>query len=109
MADGEPLAPHLPPFIPPVISPVPPVQPPAPPAQPIAPPIQPIQPAPMPQLNWFHFKPEFAGKQEENLKAHLLRTYDWMDTHAFLEGVKVHRCCLTLVGEQGYGMNHPYL
>ena len=47
----------------------PPVQPPAPPiqltvplAQPIAPPTQPIQPAPMPQLNWSHFKLEFTGK-----------------------------------------------
>ena len=33
------------------------------------------------------------------MKAHLLRTDDWMDTHAFPEGVKIQRFCLTLVGE----------
>ena len=32
-------------------------------------------------------------------EAHLLRTNDWMDTHAFSEDVKVQRFCLTLVGE----------
>ena len=51
------------------------------------------------QLNWSHFKPEFVGKSEENAEAHLLRTNDWMHTHAFPEGVKVQRLCLTLVGE----------
>ena len=55
----------------------------------MVPPIQPIQPAPMPQLNWSHFKPEFAGKPDEDAEAHLLRTNDWMDTHAFPEGFKV--------------------
>ena len=39
------------------------------------------------------------GKQDEDAKAHLLRTNDWMDTHAFQEGVKVQHFCLTLVGE----------
>ena len=29
----------------------------------------------------------------------MLRTNDWMDTHAFPEGVKVQSVCLTLVGE----------
>ena len=53
----------------------------------------------MPQLNWSHFKPEFAGKQEKDVKAHLLGTNDWMDTHAFPEGFKVQQFCLTLVGE----------
>ena len=52
-----------------------------------------------PQLNWSHFKPEFAGKPEEDLEAHLLRTNDWMDSHNFLDNVKVQRFCLTLVGE----------
>ena len=33
------------------------------------------------------------------LEAHFLRTNDWMDTHAFPEGIKVPRFCLTLVGE----------
>ena len=32
-------------------------------------------------------------------EVHLLRTNDWMDTHAFPEGVKVQRFCLTSVGE----------
>ena len=32
------------------------------------------------------------------MEAHL-RTNDWMDTHAFQEGVKVQCFCLTLVGE----------
>ena len=53
----------------------------------------------MPQLNWSHFKPEFTGKPDEDAKAHLLRTNDWMDTRAFLEDVEVQRFCLTLVGE----------
>ena len=52
-----------------------------------------------PQLNWSHFKPEYAGKPDEDMKAHLLRTNDWMDTHEFPDQVKVQRICLTLVGE----------
>ena len=62
MADGGPPAlpaPQPPPVTPSVQLLVPPVQPIVPPAQPIS--TQPIQPAPMPQLNWSHFKPEFAG------------------------------------------------
>ena len=72
-----------------------PVQLPVPLNQPI--PTQPIQH--MPQLNWSHFKLEFAGKPGEDGEVHLLRTNDWMDTHAFPEGVKVQHFCLTLVGE----------
>ena len=48
------------------------------------------------QLNWSHFKPEFAGKPNDDVEAHLFRTND---THAFPEGVKVKCFCLTLVGE----------
>ena len=39
------------------------------------------------------------GKPEEDTEAHLLRMNDWMDTHNFQDQVKVHRFCLTLVGE----------
>ena len=53
----------------------------------------------MPQLNWSHFKPEFADKPDEEAEAYLLRTNDWIDIHAFSEGVKVQRFCLTLAGE----------
>ena len=60
---------------------------------------QPIQPVHVPQFNWLHFKPEFAGKPDEDAKAHLLRMNDWMDTHAFQESVKVQCFCLTLIGE----------
>ena len=52
-----------------------------------------------PQLNWSHFKPEYAGKLEEDAEAHLLKTYDWMDTHDFQDQLRVQRFCLTLVGE----------
>ena len=85
MADGAPPTPQPPP--------VPPVQLPAPPAQPALPHTQPIQPGPMPQLNRSHFKTEFTGKPHKDAHA------DWMDTQAFLIGVKVQRFCLTLVGE----------
>ena len=37
-----------------------------------------------PQLNWSH-----AGKPEVDVEAHLLRTNNWMDTHKFLDQVKV--------------------
>ena len=50
-------------------------------------------------MNWSHFKPEFSGKPEEDVEAHLLQTNDWMTTHDFPEAVKVQRFCLTLVGE----------
>ena len=64
---------------------------------------QPAQPTHQGQqevhLNWSHFKPEFSGKTEEDAEAHLLQTNDWMNAHHFLEGIKVQRFCLTLVGE----------
>ena len=101
MADGGPPVPPAPHPLP-VIPPAPPVQPPVPPAQPIVPPTQPIQPALMLQLNWSHFKPELAGKPDEDAETHLLMTNDWMDTHAFPEGVKVKHLCPTLVGEAGF-------
>ena len=50
-------------------------------------------------VNWSHFKPEFAGKPEEDAEAHLLCTNDWMRTHNFNEEDKVQRFCLTLLGE----------
>ena len=53
----------------------------------------------MPQLNWSYFKHEFTGNPDKDAEAHLLMTNDWMDTHAFPEGAKVQRFCLTLVGE----------
>ena len=96
MTNGGPPAPQLPPVIPPAVPPAPPVQLPALPAQP-------NESAPMPQLNWSHFKPQFAGKPDEDVEAHHLRTNYWMDTHAFPEGVKVWRLCLMLVGEATLG------
>ena len=60
------------------------------------PPVVPQQPM---RMNWSHFKPEFLGKTDEDVEAHLLRTNDWMNTHDFPEAVKVQRFCLTLVGE----------
>ena len=50
-----------------------------------------------PQLNWSHFKLKYAGKPDEDVEVHLLRTNDWMDTCEFLDQVKVQRFCLTLV------------
>ena len=91
MADRGPPTPQPSPVIPPVVLPVPPVKPTAPPAQ--VPPTQPIQPGPMSQLNWSHFKSEFTGKPDKDAEAHLLRSNDWMDIHAFQEGVKVQRFC----------------
>ena len=89
MADSRPPAPQPPPAIPSVVPPDPPVQILAPPVQLIVPSAQLIQPAPMPQLNWSHFRSEFTGKTDKGTEAHLLRTNDWMDTHTFPEGVKV--------------------
>ena len=88
MADGAPPAPPVStPVIPPVQLPVPSIQLIVPRAQPI--PAQPIQPAHALQFNWLYFKPEFTGKPDEDAEAHLLRTNNWMDTHAFQEGGKV--------------------
>ena len=50
-------------------------------------------------LNWSHFKPEFSGKPGEDAEAHLLCTNDGMTAHHFVEGVKVQRFCLALLGE----------
>ena len=51
------------------------------------------------QLNWSCLKPEFAGKAEEDVEAHLPRTNDLRDTHNFSDDQKVRRFCLTLTGE----------
>ena len=50
-------------------------------------------------VNWSHFKPEYAGKTEEDAEAHLLCTNDWMRTHNFEENVKAQRFYLTLLGK----------
>ena len=50
-------------------------------------------------LNWSYLKPEFSGKPDEDAEAHLLHTKDWKNAHHFIEGVKVQRFCLTLLGE----------
>ena len=39
------------------------------------------------------------GKPDEDAKVHLLCANDWMNAHHFVNGVKVHRFCLTLFGE----------
>ena len=61
--------------------------------------VQPSIPMANNQLNWSHFRPEFLGKPEEDVEAHLLRTMDWMTTHDFPEDQKIRRFCLTLKGE----------
>ena len=63
-----------------------------PPTQPDAPL---VQPGSMPQLNWSHFKPEFTGKSDETAEEYLPRTNNWIDIHAFPEGIKVQIFCLT--------------
>ena len=50
-------------------------------------------------LNWSNFKPEFSGKPSEDAEAHLLCSNHCMNAHHFVEGVKVQRFCLTLLGE----------
>ena len=50
-------------------------------------------------ISWSYFKPEFSGKSEEDMEAHLLCSNDLMNAHNFNEDVKVHRFCLTLLGE----------
>ena len=50
-------------------------------------------------INWSNFKPEFSGKPDEDAEAHLLHSNDWMNAHHFIDGVKVQRFCLTLLGE----------
>ena len=46
-----------------------------------------------------NFKPEFSGKPDEDAEVHLLHSNDWMNTHCFVDGVKVQRFSLTLLGE----------
>ena len=53
----------------------------------------------MVHFNWSNFKPEFLGKPDEDAEVHLLGSNDWMNAHHFVEGVKVQRFCLTLLGE----------
>ena len=50
-------------------------------------------------LNWSNFKPEFSGKPDEDAEVHLLHSNDWMNTQHFVDGVKVQRFSLTLLGE----------
>ena len=50
-------------------------------------------------INWSNFKPEFSGKPEEDVEAHILCSNDWMNAHHFNEDTKVQRFCLTLLGE----------
>ena len=50
-------------------------------------------------INWLNFKPEFSGKPEEDAEAHLLCSIDWMNASCFVNGIKVQRFCLTLLGE----------
>ena len=45
--------------------------------------VQPPIPMTINQLNWSHFRPEYSGKPEEDLEAHLLRIKDCMTTHDF--------------------------
>ena len=46
-------------------------------------------------LNWSHFKPEFAGRTEEDTEAHHLFTNDWMLIYNFLDDEKIQIFCLT--------------
>ena len=39
-------------------------------------------------INWSNFKPEFSGKPEEDVQAHLLHSNDWMNAHHFDEDIK---------------------
>ena len=50
-------------------------------------------------INWSNFKPEFSGKPDEDVEAHLLHSNDWMNANHFNEDMKVQRFCLTLLGE----------
>ena len=63
---------------------------------------QPLQPQPGQQvqmdMNSSRFKPEYSGKPEEDVEAHLLRTNDWMNRHDFPDGVKVQRFCFDIDG-----------
>ena len=45
------------------------------------------------------FKPDFSGKPDEDAEVHLPCSNDWMNAHCFVNGVKVQRICLTLLGK----------
>ena len=45
-------------------------------------------------LNWSNFKPEFSGKPDKDAEVHLLHSNDGMNTHHFIDGVKVQRLVL---------------
>ena len=67
------------------------------PADPVAP--QAPQGQQLVHLNWSYFKPEFSGKPDEDTETYLLCTNNRMNVHHFIDGVKVQRFCLTLLGE----------
>ena len=48
---------------------------------------------------WWNFNPEFSGKPEEDVEAHLLCSNEWMNAHHFVDDIKTQRFCLTLLGE----------
>ena len=50
-------------------------------------------------IYWSNFKLEFSGKPDEDTEVHLLCSNDWMNAHCFIDGVKVQKFCLTLLGE----------
>ena len=50
-------------------------------------------------LNWSNFKPEFSEKPDGDAEVYLLHSNDWMNAHCIVDGVKVQRFCLTLLGE----------
>ena len=50
-------------------------------------------------LSWCHFMAEFSGKPDQDTEVHQLCTNDWMTAHHFVEGIKVQRFCLTLLGK----------
>ena len=49
-------------------------------------------------LSWSNFKAEFSGKPDEDTEAHLLCSNDWVIAHHFVDGIKVQRFCLALLG-----------
>ena len=95
---GQPNQPPNPPANPPDQLPNPPPNhPPNPPANTPNPMANPPHQAP--HLNLSYIKPEFSGKPEEDVVAHLLRTNDLMEMQDFPDGAKVRRFCLTLTGK----------
>ena len=50
-------------------------------------------------INWSNSIPEFSGRPDEDAEVHLLHSNDWMNAHHFIDGVKVQRFCLTILGE----------